>query len=888
MTVSTTTAERLENPPMPEEKLGLTTLEARQRLARHGPNRLPEPPPASLTAQVIEQVASPLVLTLLAAAVVATINGFSQGGAATFLERFGDALAIGAIVVLNAFLGVFQERRAQSALHALQRMVEVVARVRRDGQSVMIPASEIVPGDVIEIQAGDAVAADAVLLRAAFLATQESALTGESTLVEKSQLPADPQTPPLERHDRLFAGTNVVRGSGLAEVLATGEHTELGRIGVLMRGIAAEKTPLQAQLERFGRSILWICLALSAALMAWGWLQGGRTLSELLLQAVSLAVAAIPEGLPAITTITLALGLQRMARRGALVRRLSAVETLGAATVICTDKTGTLTRNEMSVREAWWPGNGAAVIRGEGYAPLGEVDGGTIPDALLACAALCNDARIRCDESGAWRALGDPTEAALVALVERAGRPVEALRASHPRLAEFPFDTSRKRMAVVVRDGDGSRGYVKGAVEALLPLCADEEATLATAAREAERMAAAGMRVLLLAWRTLDVDGHETAESVERDLHLAGLVGMLDPPRDGVPEAVAGCRAAGVQSIMITGDHPATARAIASDIGLWQPGDEILSGQDLGAFGTNRLAGRVDHIRIFARTTAEQKLEIVRALKRRNHVVAMTGDGVNDAPALREAHIGVAMGRSGTDVAREAADLVLADDNYATIVAAVREGRGIYRNIQKFIFFLLSSNAGLVIAVFVASLFPHWPPLTPLMILWINLVTNALPALALGVDHSSAEIMAERPRSADQALMQPRDYLGIAYVGTVMAVCALVPYFTEQPEIARTMSFGILALSPLFHAWSSRSPVASAFSGGLNRMLVLGTGLSALLQMLPMMLTPLGPVFHTQPLDPRQWLAVLSLSAAIVPAVEIAKFAVFPQMHLRKHTTTAS
>jgi len=395
-------------PPTPDPvDSGLTSVEARERLARRGPNSLPEPAARGIVAQVVEQLASPLVLTLLAAAVVAAVNGIAQETSATFLARFGDALAIGAIVSLNAFLGVFQERKAQSALHSLQRMVEVTARVRRDGRRTVIPASELVPCDVLEIQAGDAVAADARLLHSAFLATQESALTGESTLVEKSAAPpTDARTPLAARHDRLFAGTTVVRGTALAEVAATGAHTELGKIGALMRGFVAEKTPLQAQLERFGGSVLWICLGLSLLLMAWGWLQGGRTWSALLLQAVSLAVAAIPEGLPAITTITLALGMQRMARRGALVRRLSAVETLGAATVICTDKTGTLTRNEMTVSRAWSPSSGAVTILGEGYAPLGEVVGMPLPTELLHCATLCNDAQIRSIDGG-WQALGD-------------------------------------------------------------------------------------------------------------------------------------------------------------------------------------------------------------------------------------------------------------------------------------------------------------------------------------------------------------------------------------------------------------------------------------------------------------------------------------------------
>ncbi|MCS6901944.1 MAG: HAD-IC family P-type ATPase, partial [Myxococcales bacterium] len=737
-----------------KDNLGLEPAQAAEVLARVGKNRLPEPPKASALIRFLEQFKNPLVLTLLAAAVLAGVVGASTGGEENFLEHYGDAIAILLIVVLNALLGFFQERRAEAALEALQKMAVPTAKVRRGGKVLEVAAEDVVPGDILELEAGDAVAADARLLVAADLAVEEAALTGESVPSTKdARAILDASAPMADRANMVFLGTNVVRGKGRAVVVTTGARTELGKIGKALAETEEGETPLEAQLERFGQRILMGCLALSAVLFIWGMLRHHvltgvqpRSWSSLLLEAVSLAVAAIPEGLPAITTITLALGTQRMAKLGAIVRKLPAVETLGAASVICSDKTGTLTQNRMMVREIW-AGGEIYQVEGEGYNPEGRllhknqpIPPGQAPEPLwhlLKTALLCNTSHLVKDDETGWKIVGDPTEGALLVLSARGGVEAEAVRSSNQIVRELPFDSNRKRMTVVTLDGHGREvAHVKGSIDVLLPRCTDIERNDGVhpiteddrreVMAQAERMSSAALRVLALCRRN-----HPKGDP-EEHLTLLGLVGMMDPPRPGVPEAIAACRDAGISVVMITGDHRLTARAIAREIGLWQEGDEALTGDELAAMSDEELARRVQHIRVFARTTAEQKLRIVNALKAHRHVVAMTGDGVNDAPALRAAHIGIAMGKMGTDVARQASDLVLADDNFTTIVAAIREGRAIYRNIQKFIFFLLSSNMGLCVAVFATAVSPSWLPLTPLMILWINLVTNGLPALALG------------------------------------------------------------------------------------------------------------------------------------------------------------
>jgi Ca2+-transporting ATPase len=876
---------------------GLSDQEAQARLKEHGPNKLPEGKKKSALIRLLEQFINPLVLTLLAAAIIAVVVGFTAAAHESFLTRFGDAIAILLIVILNAFLGYYQERRAEAALEALQKLSAPNARVRRGGKVVVIQAADVVPGDILELEAGDAIAADARLVQTIDLATEEASLTGESSASVKDALaPVAVDAPLGDRATMVFTGTSVVRGKARAVVTGTGPRTELGKIGEMIQSVGDQKTPLEQRLDAFGSTILKVCLLLSAILLGWGFFRGGRPFHEVLLEAVSLAVAAIPEGLPAITTITLALGMQRMAKRGAIVRKLPAVETLGAATIIASDKTGTLTQNEMTVRVVYAGGHRYKVT-GEGYDPSGQIldekgkQVGELPAPLsytLSTAALCNNAQLDVDpETKRWRIVGDPTEGALLTLAAKGDLARESVAVSHQFVTELPFDSDRKRMTVITRDKNGRDvAHVKGSVDVLLPLCvkfaADAEVRGLTdedrekIIAEADRMSEQALRVLAICRR---VRVGADPENVERELTFLGLVGMMDPPRASVREAVALCKKAGIRAVMITGDHRLTATAIAKEIGLWDEGDEVVSGSELAAMSDEDLAARIMNLRVFARTTAEQKLRIVRAFKARGHVIAMTGDGVNDAPALREAHIGVAMGLGGTDVARQAADLVLADDNFATIVEAVREGRAIYRNIQKFIFFLLSSNMGLLVAVFVVSFFGKWPPLTPLMILWINLVTNGLPALALGIDPPDAHLMKEAPRPVNEGLLVRRDYLGILYVGGLMGAAAIALYaISPQDEDAllrtRALAFSLLALSPLFHAWSCRSPLMSVFSSKplISMPLLLAVAASAAIHLVAVLFPALRPVFRTYAMNPNEWMLLLALSALIVPLVELAKF----------------
>ena len=883
---------------------GLTHEAAKAALEKHGPNELPSSPPVSAWKRIIAQFANPIVLTLLVAAVVATVNGASSNAEASFLVRYGDAIAIALIVVLNAVLGFYQERRAEAALDALKKMQTPNARVRRADQVKVIPAAELVPGDILELEAGDAVPADARLLQTINLATLEAALTGESLPITKDARAELADDAPIgDRSTMLFTGTSVMRGKGRALVVATGKGTELGKLSTLMSSQEQGKTPLEEKLDHFGSRVLWACLAISAFMFAQGMIRGKASWHELLLEAVSLAVAAIPEGLPAITTITLALGMQRMAKKGAIIRKLAAVETLGSATVICTDKTGTLTQNEMTVREIY-AGALSYTVTGTGYDPKGDIVGldGKVVEAsgsealrsLLATIALANTAQLERKE-GSWRVVGDPTEGALLTLAAKGGLPKESIAPSHQVVKEIPFDSDRKRMTVVALDETGKEiAHTKGSADVLIPRCVAQQSADGITALdddgraailvEAERMSQLSLRVLAVARRELSDVGSDRTPSappgsvdIEQRLTFLGLVGMIDPPRVGVKEAVKACHEAQVRAVMITGDHKLTAVAIARELGLWDEGAIALSGAELEKLTDDALQRRIDHVRVFARVTAEQKLRIVKAFKTKGHIVAMTGDGVNDAPALREAHIGIAMGKDGTDVAREAADMVLADDNFATIVDAVREGRAIWRNIQKFIFFLLSSNAGLLVTVFVASVMPNMPGLRPLMILWINLVTNGLPALALGIDPPDPTQMMEPPRAATSSLLGKREYLGIAVVGVLMGGIAVGCYYwpwtlpgVDRFEYGRAIAFSLLALSPLFHALNCRSATASMFSLRplLPIALVLSMVVSAAIHLVAVLVPSLREVFKTYSLSATEWLVLIALSAAIVPLIE--------------------
>jgi Ca2+-transporting ATPase len=886
---------------------GLSSEDARKRLEKDGKNELPPPPRPSAIKRFFGQFANPIVMTLLAAAAIALYEAHNRVNEPA-LVRYGDAIAILLIVALNAVLGFYQEQRAEAALDALQKMQTPNAKVRRDDKVIVVAAGDLVVGDILELEAGDAIAADARVIYAANLAAEESVLTGESVPVGKDATTSVAEDAPIgDRSNMLFVGTSLVRGKARAVVTATATRTELGKLSVLIHSVGDRKTPLEEKLDKFGKQILWVCLGLSVLIFVRGMIKGDRSWHLLLLEAVSLAVAAIPEGLPAITTITLALGMQRMAKRGAIVRKLAAVETLGAATVICSDKTGTLTQNEMTVREAF-AGHVNYEVTGVGYDPAGEIraDGKVVapnPQGnsalskplrhLLEIGALCNNASLEQKDDDKWTALGDPTEAALLTLAAKGGIEKDALNTTHKLLKELPFDSDRKRMTVLTLDAKGREvAHSKGSADVLLPLCASFEMEdgikpLTDEDRkrilgEADRMSKKSLRVLAVARRIVaekKSDAEASDDAMETELTFVGLVGMIDPPRNGVKEAVAACTSAGVRAVMITGDHKLTAVAIAQELGLWEKNALALTGADLEKMSEPDLDKQVDDVRVFARVTAEQKLRIVKAYKARGHVVAMTGDGVNDAPALREAHIGVAMGKNGTDVARQAADMVIADDNFATIVEAVREGRAIYRNIQKFIFFLLSSNAGLLVAVFVAS-FLSVPPLTPLMILWINLVTNGLPALALGIDPPDPTQMHEPPRKAKSGLLHKREYLDMAFVGLWMGGAALLVALWPWGNIGepglfeeRAAAFSLLAISPLFHAFNCRSAIFSMFQLRplISKPLVVAVLVSAAIHLVAVAVPSLRPVFRTYTMQASEWLIVIALSASIIPAIEVLK-----------------
>ncbi|MCU0686093.1 MAG: cation-transporting P-type ATPase [Polyangiaceae bacterium] len=870
------------------EQAGLSEAEVESRRARYGSNRLPEAPPVPLIARLVAQFTSPMVLLLLGAALATLlVNAFGagrEGGA----SRHVDAAAIFAIVVLNALLGLAQERKAEQAIRSLSRLLVRRVRVRRGGAGREVAVEEVVPGDLLELEAGDLVAADARLVRSADLAADESTLTGESVPVDKDAGAVfRAGAPPSEQAGGIYFGTNVVRGAGLAVVVATGPSTELGRISGALNA-PSEPTPFERRVHAFGKALLWACAAASAALFAAGALVGGRPLGDLVLEAVSFAVAIIPEGLPAIATITLAVGAQRMAKRGVIARNLGAIETLGSVSTICSDKTGTLTKNEMAVRELFVAG-GRHQVGGEGSTHAGDVadagTGGPAPAAQLAAlfetAAVCNHASL-----GASGAAGDPTEVALLVLAAKDGADVEALRRAWKVESEEPFDAARQRMVVSAVGPEGERiTHVKGSVEAILPLavryeageglCSFDEGSRAIVRAEAERMSRRALRVLALARGPAPEAGQPVG-----GLTLLGLVGMMDPPRPGVREAVDACRDAGVRVVMITGDHPLTAKAVAEELGIYHEGDEVLTGADLGPMGDDELGRRARAASVFARTTPEQKLRIVRALQAGGEAVAMTGDGVNDAPALRAAGVGVAMGKQGTDVARRAADAVIGDDNFATLVEGVRQGRAIYYNIKKSVFYLLSSNVGLAAAVFAVALVGRgWQPLSPLMILSINFVTNGLPALALAVEPPEASQMAGRPPGTGANFLDRRDLGGLLASGGLMGALAIALYTwfgaasPAAPELGRTAVFAFLGLCPLAHAWNCRSPRASLFAQRprLPRPLLLACFASALIHVTLLAAPWAQSLLHLRPMSGALWALVALLSLSIVPAVEAAK-----------------
>ncbi|MCL5058972.1 MAG: calcium-translocating P-type ATPase, SERCA-type [Actinobacteria bacterium] len=865
---------------------GLGEREAGERLARFGPNQMAKAPPMPLWRLFSNQFKDFLVLVLLAATILAG-----------FLGEYADAVTIMIIVIINALLGCFQEYRAERSLEALKRLAVPEARVVRDGREQKVSASGLVPGDMVLMEAGDKIAADIRLTEAINLEIEESALTGESAPVKKSTNPITAQVVnPGDVKNTAFMGTSVTRGRGRGVVVATGMSTEMGHIAVMIQEAGQEPTPLQRRLGQLGKWLVAFCLAICAVVVILGVIRG-EPLYYMIMAGISLAVAAIPEGLPAIVTVALAIGVQRMIRRRAIIRRLPAVETLGCATVICSDKTGTLTQNKMVVRRAS-AGGSVAEIAGEGYDPKGEIRflrGSAGPEfhMLMKIAALCNNSRLKKGEIGIggllrgvsggkerreWDIDGDPTEGALLVMAAKEGVWREKLEQSGPRVAELPFDSDRKRMTVICANSPGKyTAYAKGAPDIITELCTHRYVKgrvipLTGEGRreilaEASGMAEDALRVLAFAYRELEGE-REDYGGEEKSLVFVGLCGMIDPPRPSAVSAVHTCRRAGIHVAMITGDHQATARAVAMELGLLARGGKVVAGSDLDRMSDHDLTSQCGQVAVYARVSPRHKLRIVKALKQAGHVVAMTGDGVNDAPAVKEADVGIAMGLAGTDVTREASSMILADDNFSTIVAAVEEGRGIYDNIRKFIRYLLSCNVGEVLVMFLAVLGGLPLPLMPIQILWMNLVTDGLPALALGMDPIDRDIMNRRPR-------QPRESVfangllwkimgsGSAIAAVTLAIFMLSYWGSGYIDFARTMAFNTLVFAQLFYVFSCRSERHTVFAVGIhtNPQLLGAVVLSASLQAAVTHIHFLNTIFHTVPLNPFQWGLVAVLAA---------------------------
>jgi Ca2+-transporting ATPase len=880
---------------------GLSLDEARARLEIHGNNELTHGKKISPVVIFLRQFANLLMIIL----VIATVISFLLG-------EHADAWVILAVILACVLLGFFQEYRAEKAAAALKKMAAPHAIVRRDNQEKEIPAREVVPGDILILRTGDKVAADARLLETVNLMIDEAILTGESTPVAKSTDPSlSVDTPIADQHGMVFGGTVVTYGRGEAVVTVTGMATEFGRIAKMMEEVKAEETPLEKRVSLIGRALSFICLGVAGGAVGLGILKGHDWL-PMLLWGISLAVAAVPESLPAVVTGALAIGTTRMAKRRAIVKRLPAVETMGCITVICADKTGTLTKNEMTVRQLYLDER-RVEITGSGYEPKGEfhteeyqvlpVDDPVL-QTLARISLLCNDASLK-EEEGQWLLLGDPTEGALITMGLKAGIRCGRLREEHPRIMELPFDSERKRMSTMHRGPLDYLMCVKGAPESLLPFCrrrltADGEKPLTDSHQQAilaesSALAGAAMRVLGLAYRTFEELPELNSALEEADLVWVGLVGMIDPPRPEAREAVSHCHQAGIKVIMITGDHPDTAAAIGQELGLArEPGNVpmVLTGREMSQMSDFELTSALNHITIFARVAPEHKLRLVEVLKSNGEIVAMTGDGVNDAPALKRADIGVAMGITGTEVTKETAAMILADDNFATLVAAVEEGRAIFDNIKKYLVFLLSCNFAEIV-ILTGAFFLGLPlPLIALQILWVNLTTDGLPALALGVDPKAPDIMARPPRPPEEGVFSRNVNILMAVIAgykTLLIVPLFAYYYLYNPEgdsqaatileRARTMVFATLVLAELVNAFNCRSVTLSLCTVGIfaNRFLVVAALISLAMTVAVVEYEPLARLFHTVPLVWQDWSLVIGLSLTLIPVVELTK------LLLRRH-----
>ncbi|MFN4349677.1 MAG: cation-translocating P-type ATPase [Hylemonella sp.] len=861
---------------------GLDTATVQRRLIEHGANALPEPAPKPLWRTFARQFKSPLIYILFAAAVLAVALG-----------HHGDAAVILAVVLVNALIGSFQEGRAERSMAALRRLSALRVRVLRDSREDVVEARELVPGDIVLLAAGDAIAADARLIEEAQLQVAEAALTGESVPVSKSVPPVSEALGLADRHNMVYSGTYATAGRARAVVVGTGVHTEVGRIAGLTEGAEEPQTPLEQRLEQFGRALVVAALGLFVLVVLLG-LWRELPLAQVLMVAISQMVSMVPEGLPVAMTIALAVGMQRMAARGAIIRRLSAVETLGSTTVICSDKTGTLTRNEMTAVALWLPGARRIAVDGIGYTPTGTLqEAGRTVDAsepavrdLLMAAALCNDAGLVPpeEERGAWSVLGDPTEGALLVLAAKAGLDLSALREQAPREAELPFDSDTKLMATRHRFADAPRRVlIKGAPEAVLNLCPPADAALVHAARaSAEAMATQALRVLAFAVVEDDVlDAAEGFDALHGRARLLGLVGQIDPPREEVKVAVAACRTAGIRTVMVTGDHKLTGLAIARELGIAREGDRAVDGPELERMGEPELRDELPGIAVFARVQPAQKLRIVEALQAQGHTVAMTGDGVNDAPALARADVGVAMGITGTEVAKSAAKIVITDDNFATIVGAVEQGRVVYGNLKKVILYLFATSMAEVLVLLLALLSGLPLPLAAVQILWINIVTEGTVTVNLVMDPPDGHEMRRRPVPRDDRLLGRTLLMRVALMTPMIAAVTFGWFAWRLSQgvplpVAGTETFTILAMCQWFNVLNCQSSTASALGPRLlrNPWLAGGLTLSVLLQAAVLYAPPMNALFHTVPLPLPDLLPLVALASGVLWAEELRKLVV--------------
>jgi Ca2+-transporting ATPase len=872
---------------------GLPAAEAARRLQRHGPNALREAPRRPWWALVARQFRSPLIYILFVAATLALALG-----------HVGDAGVILAVVVANALIGAFQEGRAERSMAALRRLAELQARVVRDGVEQALPARDLVPGDLLLLAAGDAVGADARLVEVQQLQVAEAALTGESAPVDKLAATLPEATGLADRHDMVYAATHVTAGRAKAVVVGTGADTEVGRIAALTAQAVEPPTPLERRIAQFGRWLIGAALALFALIVVLGLLRD-VPLADLLMVAISQMVSMVPEGLPVAMTIALAVGMQRMAARGAIIRRLSAVETLGSTTVICSDKTGTLTRNEMTASALWLPparddadAGRAAEVGGSGFAARGGfgIDvGDPALQALLRAAVLCNDAQWAPGADGTPRVAGDPTEVALLVLAAKAGLDVAALRDEAPREAELPFDASAKLMATRHREPGAPRAVVvKGAPEAVLRLCAaDGPAVLHAARAGADAMAARALRVLAVA-RVDDaaLDPADGFDALVGRARLLGLVGEIDPPREEAKAAVAACRGAGIRPVMVTGDHKLTGLAIARELGIAREGDRALDGEELERLNDAELAAEIDRVAVFARVHPAQKLRIVEALQARGETVAMTGDGVNDAPALARADVGVAMGITGTEVAKSAARIVITDDDFATIVGAVEQGRVVYANLKKVILYLFATSVDEVVVLLLALLGGYPLPLQAVQILWINIVTEATLTVNLVMEPPHGSAMQRPPVPRDDRLVDRGMLARIALMAGA-AVVATFGWFVWRLaggapiDVVRTETFTVLAMCQWFNVMNCQSSTASSLTGALlrNRWLLGGLALSVVLQGAVIYTAPMNALFHTVPIPVADLPGMIAAASLVLWIEEGRKLVVRAQLRQRSART---